>query len=491
MEVCERRETDVLVVGCGMAGLAAAVRAGELGADVTILEKTTPEKKGGQTRYTESFRVASTECDLTEWGYQFDVPDYTPDDFYADINHQTSGKADPDLARRVVDCSGPTIEWLTTHGVEWEMDPPNVGYTAARTWMDGAEMVNTLVQTVTHQGGNVVYNATARELVETGDGQIRGVRASLPRGNVEFDARAVVLAAGGYESNPEKRTTYYGPGYGEMKVRGSPYNTGEAIDMALDVGARPVGQWSGAHMALIDAGSPDAEGGANRVDGYQYGVILNREGERFVDEGEDARAHTYAKFGRLIFEQPGHVGFIILDDRMNDHVWATGPSDPTKARRLEDLLEETEVERPSKAVRTVREYNAACAPSGPFEPDELDGNAATDIAPPKSNWAIPLETPPYYAYAVTGGITFTFGGVDQSPDAEVLDTTGHPIDGLYAAGNSTGGLFYDNYPGGTGLTNAAVFGRIAGERAALDAGVSTPATGLWVTSASGSNSSTT
>jgi len=469
LDVSKRREQDVVVVGCGMAGLAAAVRAAERGADVTVLEKTRPEKKGGQTRYTESFRVPSTDCDITDQGYEFDVPDYTPGDFYDDVMHQTDGKADPDLARRVVDEAGPTVEWLTDLGVEWDMEPPNVGYTAARTWMDGVDMVNTLVDEAEDAGAEFVFDATARELIEDDEHRIGGVRATVDDTNVAFDADATIVAAGGYESSSEKRTTYYGPGYEEMKVRGSPYNTGEAIDMVLDVDANPVGQWSGAHMALIDAGSPDAEGGANRVDGYQYGVILNEEGERFVDEGEDARAHTYAKFGRLIFEEPGHVGFIVLDSRMNEHVWATGPSDPVEADTLPELFERIDVERPDRAVETVEAYNAACDPDNPFEPDELDGNSATDVEPPKSNWAVPLEEPPYYAYAVTGGITFAFGGVEQTVDAEVVDTTGDTIPGVYAAGNSTGDLFYDNYPGGTGLTNAAVFGRIAGEQAVANA----------------------
>ena len=380
-------------------------------------------------------------------------------------NHY-EGKADSDLARGVAEESGPTVEWLTDPGVDWETESPNVGYTAARTWMDGVEMVETLVAAAEDRGAEFVYDATARELIEGQSRGVRGVRATVGEDNVAFHADAVIVAAGGYESSAEKRTTYYGPGYEGMKVRGSPYNTGEAIEMMLDADARPVGQWSGAHMALIDAASPDAEGGANRVDGDQHGEILNREGERFVDEGEDARAHTYVKFGRRTFEEAGQVAYIVLDDRTNDHVWATGPSEPTVAEDLRELFETVGVEDVERAIETVEEYDAACDPDNPFEPDELDGNAAEGIEPPKSNWAIGLSEPPYYCYEVTGGIMFAFGRVDQTVDAEVLDTTGDPISGLYAAGNSTGGLFYDNYPGGTGLTNAAVFGRVAAEEAA-------------------------
>ena len=459
-----RREYDVVVVGCGIAGVSAGLRAAELGAEVAILEKSPERHRGGQTRFSESFRVPSAVTDLSGHGYEFAIPDYTPDDFYDDVMSRTNGRADPDLARAVVDRAGPTVEWLTDRGAEWEMEPLAVGYVAGRTWCDGGELVGTLLEAATAEGAAVHYEAAARELVRDDDAHVAGLVADVGDERVRFDCDAVVLASGGYESSSEKRARYYGPGYDDMKVRGSRYNSGGAIDMAIDAGANPVGQWSGAHMAIIDAGSPDVEGGANRVDGYQFGVILNRDGERFVDEGEDARAHTYAKFGREIFEQPGHVAYIVLDSRMNEHARATGPSEPTVADSPAALFDAVDVDA-ATAEETLAAYNAACDP-GEFDPAVLDGNA-TDAAldPPKSNWAVPLEEPPYYAYAVTGGITFAFGGVEVTPSAEVVDDRGRVVPGFYAAGNCTGGLFYDNYPGGTGLTNAAVFGKTAAETA--------------------------
>jgi tricarballylate dehydrogenase len=459
-----RREYDVVVVGCGIAGVSAGLRAAELGAEVAILEKSPERHRGGQTRFSESFRVPSAVTDLSEHGYEFAFPDYTPDDFYDDIMSRTNGRADPDLARAVVDRAGPTVEWLTDRGAEWDMEPLAVGYVAGRTWCDGDELVGTLLAAATDEGADVHYEAAARELVRDDDARVAGLVADVGDERVRFDCDAVVLASGGYESSSEKRARYYGPGYDDMKVRGSRYNSGGAIDMAIDAGANPVGQWSGAHMAIIDAGSPDVEGGANRVDGYQYGVIINRDGERFLDEGEDARAHTYAKFGREIFEQPGHVAYIVLDSRMNEHARATGPSEPTVADSPAALFDAVDVDA-ATAEETLAAYNAACDP-GEFDPAVLDGNA-TDAAldPPKSNWAVPLDEPPYYAYPVTGGITFAFGGVEVTPSAEVVDDRGRVVPGFYAAGNCTGGLFYDNYPGGTGLTNAAVFGKTAAETA--------------------------
>jgi tricarballylate dehydrogenase len=460
----EERDHEVVVVGCGMAGLSAGVRAAELGADVAILEKSPEEERGGQTAYSESFRVPATDCDLGQYGYgEFNVPDYSPEDFYDDIMSRTDGEADPDIARTLVEEAGPTVEWLTEQGVEWDMEPLAVGYTVARTWFDNDQLVPALVDRAEELGADVVYEAEARELHVAGDDRVTGVDAKVRDRWVRFGADAVVLACGGYESSGRKRAAYMGAGYDDMKVRGSPFNTGEAIDMAVEAGARETGQWSGAHMALIDANAPDHGGGANRVDGYQYGVILNVEGERFLDEGEDARAHTYAKFGRLIFEQPDHRAYVVLDSKTHHLARATGPTDPVEADDLGALFEAVDVDA-GRARETVEAFNDACDP-GEFDPHALDGNATEGVRPAKSNWALPVEEPPFYAYPVTGGITFAFGGVETDADAAVLDGRGRPIPGLYAAGNSTGGLFYHNYPGGTGLTNAAVFGKLAAERA--------------------------
>ena len=249
-----------------------------------------------------------------------------------------------------------------------------------------------------------------------------------------------------------------------MKVRGSRYNTGEAIDAAMDVGAKSEGEWGDAHMAIIDVESPDKEGGITRIDGYQFGVILNHDGERFVDEGEDSRAQTYAKFGRRIFDQPYHEAFIIVDSKTVDDVAHMGPGRPISADSIDALVRRLDIEDPEQAVETVEEFNAACDP-GEYDPEVLDGNHTEGLDLEKSNWALPLDEPPFTGYPVTGGMTFAFGGVAITPDAEVLDTRDEVIPGLFGAGNSTGGLFYNNYPGGTGLTNAAVFGKIAAESA--------------------------
>ena len=458
------QDVDLLVVGCGIAGLSAVNRAVELGLDVTVLEKAPEEHRGGHTRFSESFRVASTDADLEPYGYEFAIDDYSPENFYDDIMNQTNGRADEELARTLVDEIGPTVEWLTERGVSWDMDPLNVGYTVARTFFDGEELVNDLVEAAEREGATFEYRVEARELLFE-DGRVVGVRARTDDGDVEYRAEAVVVAAGGYESSEEKRTRYYGSDYDAMKVRGSRYNTGEGIEMVLDAGGRATGQWGGAHMALIDSESPDHEGGANRVDGYQYGVLLNNDGERFFDEGEDARAHTYAKLGRIIFEEPDHEVFILIDDPLRGHMRATGPGDWVTGDTVEDVLAELGCNAPERGSETVEAFNAACDP-GEFDPDSLDGNRTEGLDPEKTNWALPIDEPPYHGYRVTGGITFGFGGAATDARARARDTIGRPISGLYVAGNTTGGLFFDNYPGGTGLANGAVFGKIAAEESA-------------------------
>ncbi|MEF8975264.1 MAG: FAD-dependent tricarballylate dehydrogenase TcuA [Halapricum sp.] len=453
---------DVVVVGCGMAGLAAALQATDHGMEVAILEKAPKERRGGHTQYTESFRIPTAEIDVEA---PFNIDDYSSADFYSDIMDLTNYRADQKLAERVANRSGEMFEWLTEFGIDWEYQPPHPGYASGRVWHDGESLISTLIDHLSKRDADIYYNTEAREFHRSDDGRVTRVEARTNGERTQFNGAAVILAAGDYGSDKAKRTQYYGPGYGNMKVRGSRYNTGEAIDAAIDIGAKSDGEWGDAHMAIIDVESPDYEGGITRIDGYQYGVIVNHNGERFVDEGEDVRTHTYAKFGQKIFEQPYHEAFIIVDSKTIDDVAHMGPGRPITGDSIESLANRLGIENVSNTVETVESFNEACDPSE-YDPEILDGNDTDGVTPPKSHWALPLDEPPFTGYPVTGGMTFAFGGVAITPDAEVLDTRDEPIEGLYAAGNATGGLFYDNYPGATGITNAAVFGMIAGRSAA-------------------------
>lgn len=463
----EDRTYDVVVVGCGTGGLSAAIAAAEGGASVAVLEKAPKDRRGGQSQYAETSRLPTAETDL---GLDFHVPDYTSSDFYQDVMKVTHGDADPELTQAMTNNAAETFEWLDEHlkqqQFEWHTEPPRTNMPAGRIFYNGEEFIGKLVSAAEALGADVVYEAEARELLEEDGARVRGVKAVVAGDIVRYRSDAVIIACGGFESNSEKRTRYFGGPYEQMKIRGTRYNTGEAIDMALDIGAQPDGQWSNAHMAIIDAGSPEKEGGQTMPFGYQYGIILNHNGERFVDEGEDIRSHTYAKFGRRIFEQPYREAFVIEDAKTNEFITHGGPTDPVKADSIEALVARLGIENPERAVETFEEYNAACANDVEIEPQELDGNSTSGIEPPKSNWAKPLDEPPFVGYPVTGGITFTFGGLAQNTNAEVLDTSDRPITGLYATGNATGGIFYNNYAGGSATTKALVFGKIAGANAA-------------------------
>jgi tricarballylate dehydrogenase len=257
-------------------------------------------------------------------------------------------------------------------------------------------------------------------------------------------------------------------------VRGVPYNTGDGIRMALDIGAQSFGHWSSCHAVAWDLNAP-AFGDRTITELYQkhsypFGLIVNLEGKRFVDEGADFRNYTYAAYGREILKQPLGAAFQIFDDKVKHLLrdeYRIPQATTATTNTLEELADRLGINREG-FVKSIQEYNAAVQP-GHYEPTALDGKCTKGLTPPKSNWALPIDTPPYIGYAVTCGITFTFGGLKIDTRGQVIDTEGNAIPGLYAAGELVGGLFYHNYAGGSGLASGAVFGRLAGGSAAADA----------------------
>jgi tricarballylate dehydrogenase len=284
----------------------------------------------------------------------------------------------------------------------------------------------------------------------------------------------VVLASGGFQANVAWRTRYLGPGWDLAKVRGTRFNTGDGIRMALDSGARAAGNWSGCHAVGWDRNAPEF-GDREVGDGFQkhsypFGIIVNADGRRFLDEGADFRNLTYARYGREVLAQPGQFAWQVFDAKVTGLLrdeYRIRQVTKVTADTIEDLARKLDGVDPVAFLDTVKRYNEAVRAEIPFNPNVKDGRDTEGVTPRKSNWANKIDTPPFEAYQITCGITFTFGGLAIEPrTANVLTEEGDPIPGLYACGELVGGLFYFNYPGGSGLTAGAVFGRLAGEGAA-------------------------
>jgi tricarballylate dehydrogenase len=486
-------EYDVIVIGAGNAALCAAVAAGEAGACVLVLERAPYSERGGNTAYTGgSFRVVYQGAedivqlvpDLSrEQLAQTDFGSYTELDFYEDMARVTESRTDPDLCATLITQSFGTLRWLTEQGVRlipkygrqaYKVDDKFRfwGGLAVEVSGGGVGLIDSLAKTAAKLGTRTLYDARATELI-VDDLRVTGVRYQHNGSVRAAHAPSVVLACGGFEANAEWRTRYLGPGWDLVKVRGSRYDTGDGLAMALAIGAMPWGNWSGAHADPYGVTAPDfgqrEVGDAYQKHSYPFGIMVNANGERFVDEGADFRNYTYAKYGRVILSQPGQFAYQVFDQKavalLRDQYRARETA-KVSGDTIEELAARLEGVNPERFVHTVREYNSAIRAGIPFNPNIKDGRSTSGLAIEKSNWATELDTPPYEAYQVTCGITFTFGGLKISRRAEVLDAAERPIPGLYACGEIVGGLFYFNYPGGAGLMSGAVFGRIAGTNAA-------------------------
>ena len=483
----------IVVVGGGNAALCAAIAARENGARVTLLERAPFDLRGGNTRFTAGAMRAVYDGvddlvalmpDLTSGEIaRTDFGTYGAGDFFDDLGRVTQYRCDAMLADRLVNDSRATLRWMHGHGVRFlplygrqsfEVDG-RVRFWGGLTieaWGGGPGLVDALTGIATRLGVDIRYGARAVALT-TQTGRVNGVRARSGAVDAPIAADAVVLASGGFESNARWRARYLGPGWDLARVRGTRFNTGDGIRMAVDVGAATRGHWSGCHAVGWDANAPEygdlAVGDGFQKHSYPFGIMVNARGERFVDEGADFRNFTYAKYGREILGQPQQIAWQIFDAKsarlLRDEYRIRQVSRAT-ADTVEALAGKLDgIDAPAFCA-TVRAFNAAVDRSTPFDPTRKDGRGTIGLPIPKSNWANPLDTPPFEAYAVTCGITFTFGGLHVDGDARVICEDGEPIGGLYAAGELVGGLFYFNYPGGTGLTSGAVFGRRAGNLAA-------------------------
>jgi tricarballylate dehydrogenase len=484
---------DVIVVGAGNAALCAALSAAESVKKILVLERAPEEESGGNSRFTAGLlRVAYSGVedlkkaipDLSpEEIARTDFGTYTEDQFLDDMGRLTEYRCDPDLTEILVKQSLPTVEWMRSKGVRftaaWGRQAFNIGG-KFKFWGGltveavggGPGLVESLTVIAKKNGIEVWFNARALDLT-CDDSGITGIRVKRDGKTLELKTRAVVLAAGGFQADPEQRTRYLGPGWELAKVRGTRFNTGDGIRMALAVGAAPTGNWSGCHAVAWERNAPEfgdlAIGDQFQKHSYPWGIYINAEGKRFLDEGADFRNYTYAKYGRVILSQPGQFAWQIFDAKVKAQLrdeYRIKQVTKRIGNTLEELVAKLEDTDGKAALEEIQRYNAAVQTQIPFNPNVKDGRCTKNLAINKSNWANTLDEPPFEAYAVTCGITFSFGGLKINTDAQVMSSDGAPIPGLYAAGELVGGIFWFNYPGGTGLTNGAVFGRIAGRNAA-------------------------
>jgi len=483
---------DVIVVGGGNAALCAALSAKESGAKVLVLERAGEEESGGNSRFTAGLmRIAYNGVDdlrplidLSEDDVaRSDFGTYRDEQFFDDMARVTEYRCDPDLTEILVRQSHPTVLWMRNKGVRftaaWGRQAFNVGG-KFKFWGGltleavggGPGLVDSLTQIAKKGGVDIWYNARALSLVADDDG-VRGVVVRKDRKTFEVEGKAVVLAAGGFQANTEWRTRYLGPGWELAKVRGTRFNTGDGIRMALDVGAAAHGNWSGCHAVAWDRNAPEtgdlAVGDGFQKHSYPWGVYINADGKRFVDEGADFRNYTYAKYGRVILNQPRQFAWQIFDGKVKQQLrdeYRIRQVTKVTADTLDALVSKLDDTDHRAALETLRRYNDAVQTQIAFNPNVKDGRCTRGLEVNKSNWANTLDTAPFEAYAVTCGITFSFGGLKINTSAQVMSSDGEPIGGLFAAGELVGGIFWFNYPGGSGLTNGSVFGRIAGANAA-------------------------
>ncbi|WP_413250162.1 FAD-dependent tricarballylate dehydrogenase TcuA [Sinomonas flava] len=483
---------DVIVVGGGNAAFTAAHAAAVRGRTVLLLEKAPRELFGGNSYYTAgATRIAHHGlADLTDFiepderHLVTEVPEYSTEEYVKDMEKVTDGRNDPALTEVLATESADGLRWLHSLGLRYRLMYERQAYERPDgTYLfwgglhvgnvgGGEGLMQDHLALAERLGTEVRFGQDVVGLVAEG-GSVVGVTVRETDGSeTELRADSVVLGAGGFEASRELRAEHLGPGWENAKVRGTPFNTGQMLTAALALGAGRAGDWSTCHSTQWDAFTPGNESNrelTNRLtrQSYPFGIIVNALGERFVDEGEDFRNYTYAKLGRAVLEQPGSVAYQIFDATLRPMLRAEEYEMPgisvETAPTVEALAEKIGID-PEALAKTVNEYNTSIDLTVPFDPNVKDGRAARMI-PVKSNWATPLTAGPFYAYPVTCGITFTFGGLKSDTHGRVLDTSGEQIPGLYVCGEMLGGLFAGNYPGGSGLAAGVVFGRRAGSLA--------------------------
>lgn len=456
---------DVLVVGGGNAAMAAAVTARSLGASVLVLEAAPKDFRGGNTRHVRNIRYAHDAAT------DFVTGAYPVDEYYDDLLRVTEGNTDKDLSRFLIEQSEDAADWMQAQGIKFQ--PPlsgtiGLGRTNAFFKGGGKAVLNSYYRVADAMGIDCRYEAEVTDLTIE-DGAFTGATVSYEGNIYQVSARAIVIASGGFQANIEWLKDGWGEAAEGFLIRGTGYNKGRMLRVLMDAGAETVADPDQCHAIAIDARSPKADGGiATRVDCVIYSIMVNRRAKRFYDEGEDIWPKRYAIWGRLLAKQEDQIAFGIVDAKAND-LFMPSMYPPLQSDSIRGLAEHLDLD-PDALEKTVNDYNAACRP-GTFNPIDLDGLSTEGLMPPKSNWAQPIDTPPYYGYPLRTGITFTYMGVKVDKEARVRFTSKDgrslPAANIFAAGEvMSGNILGQGYAGGVGMAIGLVFGRIAGEGAA-------------------------
>jgi len=450
---------DVLVIGGGNAALCAALSAREAGARrVAIYESAPREERGGNSIHTRNIRVMHQ----APMGHLSEA--YSEDEFYQDLLRVTGGKTTEALARLVIRESESCPAWMQAHGVRFQAclgGTLHLGRTNNFFLGGGKALVNAYYRTAEARGIQVHYDRAVRALLWEGR-QCRGARFCHGGQEQEVLAKAVVVASGGFESNREWLREAWGPAADQFLIRGCRFNQGIVLKHLIDQGAQTIGDPTQGHCVAIDARSPSYDGGiVTRIDCVSLGIVVNKHAERFYDEGEDFWPKRYAIWGRLVAQQPGQIGYSVIDAKAQGRFMP--PVFPGEtANSIEALAAKLGLD-PIALAATVRAYNAAVVP-GRFDHAVLDDCRTEGIDPPKTHWAQRIDTPPYTAFPLRPGITFTYLGVRVNERAQVLFEDDSP--NLFAAGEiMAGNVLGQGYVAGVGMTIGTVFGRIAGREA--------------------------
>jgi tricarballylate dehydrogenase len=458
------RKFDVLVIGGGNAALCAAISARRSGASVLVLEGAPKFYRGGNTRHTRNMRCAHDAATEILTG------PYSEEEFWEDLLRVTGGETDEELARYMIRESKDILNWIVEQGVRWQ---PSLGGTLSLGRTNsfflggGRAMLNALYLTAERLGVEILYDAEVMDL-EIDHGMFLSAVLKQGDGRVRARASTLVAAAGGFEANIEWLKEYWGEAADNFLIRGTPYNRGTILKMLLANGVQEVGDPTQCHAVAIDARAPKFDGGIiTRHDSVVFGIVVNKNAVRFYDEGEDIWPKRYAIWGRLVAAQPDQIAYIIFDKTVVTSFMPT-LFPPIGAGSIAELASELKLD-PAALEKTVTEFNAAVQP-GTFDHTILDDCRTEGVTPPKNHWARKIETPPYYAYPVRPGITFTYLGTRVNRQARILMKNGKPSANMFAAGEiMAGNVLGKGYAAGIGMTIGSVFGRIAGQEAAKNA----------------------